>query len=97
MKSIRFLHPAEQELLDAASYYELQSPGLGYDFLGMIDSAVSDIGEHPTRWPVIRNDIRRRIIHRFPYALMYRIESEEIVILATMHLHKHPDYWTNRR
>lgn len=96
MKNVRFLRPAEQEMLDAALFYELQSPGLGCDFLEKIDSAVCDIGAHPDRWPVVLYDIRRRLIHRFPYALLYRVDADEVVILATMHLHKRPDYWTNR-
>jgi hypothetical protein len=45
---------------------------------------------------VIRNNIRRRLIHRFPYALLYRIDPEEVIIQATMHLHRHPDYWIDR-
>jgi hypothetical protein len=28
-KPVRFLHPAELEMLDAARYYELQASGLG--------------------------------------------------------------------
>ncbi len=96
MKSVRFLRPAELEMLDAARYYELQASGLGGDFLDKIDSAVQDIGMHPERWPVIRFNIRRRLIHRFPYALLYRIDPEEIVIQAIMHLHRRPDYWIDR-
>jgi len=96
MKPVRFLRPAEQEMLDAARFYELQSPGLGKDFINRIDSAVCDIGVHPDRWPVVRYDIRRRLVHRFPYALLYRVDTAEVVILATMHLHRHPDYWINR-
>ena len=38
MKTVRFLQPAEQEMLDAAQYYELQASGLGLDFLDKIDS-----------------------------------------------------------
>lgn len=96
MKPVRFLHPAEEEMLDAAKYYEIQASGLGGDFLDSIDSATLDIGTHPERWPVLRGCIRRRLIPRFPYALLYRVDSDEIVIIATMHLHRHPDYWTKR-
>ena len=96
MKTVRFLRPAEQEMLDAARYYELQTPNLGDDFLDKIDSAARDIGEYPERWPIIRFDIRRRLVHRFPYALLYRVEPNEVIILATMHLHRHPDYWIDR-
>jgi len=96
MKPARFLLPAEQELFNAARYYEMQATGLGDDFLNKIDSAVQDISETPERWPVFRLEVRRRLIHRFPYALLYRVDESEVVILATMHLHRHPSYWIGR-
>jgi hypothetical protein len=42
MKPVRFLRPAELELLDAAQYYELQAIGLGREFLDKIDAAILD-------------------------------------------------------
>jgi len=96
MKPVRFLKPAEDEMLDAACYYELQVVGLGKVFLDKIDSALEDISSLPKAWPVIRNNTRRRLICRFPYALLYRIDPDEIVIQATMHLRRHPLYWMNR-
>lgn len=95
-RAVRFIRPPEQEMLEAAKYYELQAPGLGVDFLARVASAVQDIAEDPECWPSIHYQIRRRLIHRFPYGLLYRIDPEEIVILATMHLHRHPDYWAGR-
>ncbi len=96
MKPVHFLLPAEQEMLEAARYYEVQASGLGVDFLAKIDSAIQDISEQPELWPVLRFHIRRRLVHRFPYGLLYRIDPEEIVILAVMHLRLHPNYWINR-
>ena len=96
MTTVRFLRPAELEMLEAARYYEIQAPGLGDDFLNKIGSAVKDIGAYPERWPVVRFNIRRRLVHRFPYGLLYRIDPEEVVVLATMHLHRHPNYWLDR-
>ena len=54
MKTVRLLHLAEQEMLDAAAYYELQVRGLGADFLDKMESAVADIAENPGRWPIMR-------------------------------------------
>lgn len=96
MKIARFLRPAELEMLDAARYYESQAPGLGSDFLNKIDSAVHDIETHPERCPVVSQKVRCRLVHRFPYALLYRVDPDEIVILATMHLHRRPGYWMDR-
>jgi toxin ParE1/3/4 len=96
MKPIRFLRPAELEMLDAARFYEEQASGLGADFLDAIDAAVRGLQEHPERWPVVGLGIRRRLVARFPYALLYRVEPEEVLILATMHLHRRPGYWIGR-
>jgi hypothetical protein len=96
MKSIRFLRPAEMEMLDAAQYYEMQASGLGNAFLDQIDKAIQDIREHPERWPILKHNIRRRLIPRFPYALLYRVDPDEIIIQATMHLHRRTDYWAGR-
>ncbi|OHB74122.1 MAG: plasmid stabilization protein [Planctomycetes bacterium RBG_16_55_9] len=96
MKKIRFLDPAEQEMLDAAHYYESQAVGLGEDFLSKVENAVRDVAAHPDMWPVIRLDIRRRLVHRFPYGILYKIDDEEIVVVAVAHLRRHPSYWIGR-
>lgn len=96
MKTVRFLLPADHEMVDAAFYYERQSYGLGADFLDKIEAASADIAENPEMSPIVIRKIRRRLIRRFPYALLYRDDPEEIVILAVMHLHRRPDYWMDR-
>jgi toxin ParE1/3/4 len=96
MKTVRFLLPAEMEMFDAARYYEDQATGLGKDFLDKIELAVRDIGEHPVTRPVVRENIRQRLIHRFPFGLLYRVDPDEVIVLAVMHLRRHPDYWLDR-
>ena len=96
MKQPHFLFPAEQEMIEAALYYESQAKRLGQDFLAKVDSAANDIAANPEVWPIIRFDIRRCLIHRFPYAILYKVEPGKIVIVAVMHLHRHPNYWLNR-
>lgn len=93
----RLLLPAEQEMFDAARYYELQAPGLGQDFLDKVETALQDLIHSPERWPILQEDIRRRLIRRFPYSLLYRIDPCEVVVLAVMHQKRHPSYWLPRR
>lgn len=95
--NLRLLLSAEQEMFDAACYYEMQAPGLGADFLNKIELAFQDISVAPERWPVVRDTIRRRLIRRFPYSLLYRIDPDEIIILAVMHQKRHPSYWLPRK
>ena len=96
MKSIRLLAQARQELRDAAEYYERRSIGLGVDFTRKVDRAISAIRETPECWPVIRKNIRRQLISRFPYCLLYKIDSDQIIVLAVMHLRQRPGYWIGR-
>ena len=96
MRAVRFLFPAEVEVVQAAAYYETQVEGLGDAFLDKVESAVRDVTRRPTAWPVLRSEIRKRLIHRFPYAVLYRVDSDEIVVVAVMHQRRRPDYWLGR-
>ena len=93
MRSARLLAQARWEVRDAAEYYEDRVEGLGVDFTHKVDEALLDICENPQRWVVLKQDIRRRLISRFPYCLLYRIENEEVVVVAVMHLSRQPGYW----
>jgi len=79
MKPVVFLPEAEQEMLEAAKYYESQATDLGIDFLSEVERAVNSIAELPMTWPVIEGELRRRLVRRFPFGILYRIEPEEIV------------------
>ena len=96
MKRVRLLQPAEREMLDAACYYQSQSKVLSVEFLEKVGSAFHDIAMNPERCPVICHEIRRRRVYRFPYAVLYRIESAEIIVVAVAHLRRRPEYWTER-
>lgn len=96
MNNISFLKAAEDEMLDAALFYESQAKRLGKEFLCKIETALTDISLNPRLWPIIDHDIHRRLLHRFPYALLYKIDKKKIIIVAVMHLHRHPDYWIER-
>jgi plasmid stabilization system protein ParE len=91
-------HPeAEAEFLEAIEYYEERELGLGYDFSIEVFATIQNIVTHPTAWSVIEEDVRRCLVHRFPYGVVYSIEQDEIFILAVMHLRRHPDYWKKRQ
>jgi hypothetical protein len=90
-------HPeAEVELVAAIDYYEDREAGLGYDFSIEVFTTIQNIVNYPDAWPVIEEDVRRCLVNRFPYSVLYGIERREVFILAVVHLHKHPDYWKHR-
>jgi ParE toxin of type II toxin-antitoxin system, parDE len=91
-------HPeAEAEFHKAIAYYENYERGLGYDFSIEVRSAIQNILNYAAAWPLLEDDIRRCLVNRFPYGVVYSIEQDEIFILAVMHLRRSPDYWKNRQ
>ena len=90
-------HPeAESEFISAIDYYEECQAGLGYEFAYIIYSTILDIMESPKTWPLFYSDIRRRLVNRFPYAVLYSDEGTKVYILAVMHLSRDPSYWKSR-
>lgn len=90
-------HPeAREEYRQAAIYYEERRQGLGDHFIEQIELAIQQIVESPQRWALIEDGVRRCLTHIFPYAILYSIESDYILILAVMHCSREPGYWRNR-
>ena len=87
---------ADLELNEAIGYYELERPGLGAAFLNEVERCVRSISEHPEAGPVIKADVRRRLLHRFPYGPLYSLKPDGIRILAVMNLKRRPSYWVGR-
>jgi len=91
-------HPeAETEFHAAIDYYEEYESGLGEDFAIEVYATIQHILAYPEAWLTLDGDIRRCLTSRFPYGVLYSIETDEVFILAVMHLHRHPDYWKHRK
>ena len=54
---------------------------------------VYDELEDSRSWYDEQQGVRRFLVHRFPYAIIYKPTSSLIQIIAVMHLRRHPDYW----
>lgn len=90
-------HPeALIEFQQAAHYYEDRQTGLGERFTSCIENGIQKICEEPQRWRILREDVRRYLVHVFPYAILYSIESGYILIIAVMHCSREPGYWSHR-
>jgi mRNA-degrading endonuclease RelE of RelBE toxin-antitoxin system len=92
-----FLGPALRELHDAINYYELQVQGLGSRFKTEIDLARKRIAAYPFAWPIEKADVRKCLLHKFPYKILYIVQDDQITVLAVAHQHREPDYWVRRR
>ena len=91
-----FSEYAKLELDDAASFYELEFEGLGRRFKEEVRKAAKRICKYPQALSIERGDIRKCLLHKFPYKLLYSIEKDHIFIIAVAHQHRKPDYWIGR-
>ena len=91
----RFLTPAEEEMAEAALFYEAASSQLGNDFLEDVQRAVDRLREFPQAGEAI-SGFRRTLLHRFPFSLVYAIEDNVIVVIAVAHQGRRPGYWQSR-
>jgi hypothetical protein len=64
MRSLIVRPDAETDIADAALWYEVQSQGLGYDFLRAADACLADVARAPQRFPVIHRNMRRALLRR---------------------------------
>lgn len=94
--NVSFHELAERELNDAARYYELESAGLGVAFLTEVQRCCDGIVEHPDAGHAVIGSIRRRLVRRFPYAILYSVHPNTVRVLAVMNLRRRPAYWVRR-
>jgi toxin ParE1/3/4 len=96
MKPVRFHPDAEAEMIAAAGYYEAQQQDLGRRFLASVQDALNRIQVNPLLYRVLEGDVRRCLTRTFPYGVLFRINPDDCIVIAVMHLHRDPDYWKKR-
>lgn len=93
---IELTNAARADLAQAHRYYNEQRDGLGNEFAFEIKQAIARIEQFPEAWPSLSARTRRSHAKRFPYGVVYQIRQDMILIVAVMHLHRHPDAWKSR-
>jgi toxin ParE1/3/4 len=76
---------ADDDLLQAVQYYELQRRGLGMELVARVENTLKRIGDNPDLYPEVKSGIRRAPVRRFPYGVFYRRRSNYIQVIAIVH------------
>lgn len=61
-----------------------------------VKKSIKRIIEYPKASSIERGDVRKCLLHKFPYKILYSMEDDHILIIAIAHLHRKPDYWIER-
>ena len=92
-----FTRPARVELVEAQDWYENEAPGLGRAFSAAVVAVVERMSANPQQFPVVYKTIRRALLRRFPYALMFIIDADEtLTVIACFHGSRDPKHWQKR-
>jgi toxin ParE1/3/4 len=92
-----FRQEAYAEVLEARHWYAEQAPGLELEFARAVDAALSAVARFPEGFPVVAADVRRVLLRRFPYQLLYYSQGDDVVVLACYHHRRDPQAWRSRR
>lgn len=95
-RKLEYLDAALVEAKEAARWYAQRSPTAAAGFVIELEAAAQAITEKPDTWPAYGQGTRRYLLRRYPYSLIYRVETARLVIVAVAHAHRRPGYWKQR-
>lgn len=96
MKRARFVAAARREFLLEVTHYDNERKGLGTRFANSVEEATARALAFPQAGSVASRNTRRIFLKEFPFAIVYRQDSDGIVVFALAHHSRLPDYWLSR-
>jgi toxin ParE1/3/4 len=93
------VEPALDEAAAAIQHYSAISPSLGAGFAAELARSLKLITSHPRAWAQTGSrhaELRKRVMARFPYSIIYRVEVDAVRVVAVSHHRQRPGYWRSR-
>jgi plasmid stabilization system protein ParE len=90
-----FRSVAAREFEAAVLWYD-QKAGLGARFVEEVDRKLAEVLRHPEAFRAVRGEVRRALVRGFPYSLHFRIEPQQIIVLAVFHSSQDPRQLSER-
>ncbi len=91
-----FRPQAEAEFEEAQSWYEERTRGLGQEFVTCVQATIEAVRRNPEQFQRVDGEVRRALVRRFPYAIMYLADPESVAIIAVFHTSRDPAEWRRR-
>ena len=65
-------------------------------FRADVFDSIDRIAEAPLARPADEEGNRKRVLHRFPYSVIYEVDAMVVTVLAVAHHRRRPGYWTTK-
>lgn len=88
--ALHFLPEVEEDVISGYVWYEEKAPGLGEEFLRTFYAYAGEISRNPLLYSKVYGEYRRRLLKRFPYAIYFKMEENEIIIFGLFHCARDP-------
>jgi|SRR5450631_379404 plasmid stabilization system protein ParE len=95
-RRVEYHQGAIADVKSAVAWYQKRSPKAAADFIEELHLAAVSIRETPDRWPTGKNNTRRFLLWRFPFAIIYSERPSIVTIWAVAHGSRRPGYWARR-
>lgn len=89
--NVQVRRAAELDVAAAQIWYETQRSGLGAEFLFEVSQVFARLTETPLIYSAVYQDVRRAVVHRFPYLIWYQVLGKDVTVLACTHGRQDPD------
>jgi len=96
MANVSFLPAADQDYQEALAWYQARSAQAAAGFEAALEVALQRIADFPEASPLCDDRHRFHVLRRYPYSVIYRVESGNVLIVALAHAHRSPTYWQGR-
>jgi plasmid stabilization system protein ParE len=93
---VAFLPSAESDYIGALAWYMERSERAAVGFEAAVNAALRSIAVAPTRWPFCDGRHRLYVLRRYPYSVIYRVESDGVLVVAVAHAKRSADFWRDR-
>ena len=94
---LKFSSRALREIGDAYTWYESQVPGLGEEFLTVVELQLKRFEQSPFLYSEAISGVRRALLPRFPYGMFFAVRHDLVHVLAVIHNARSPRRWPKKR
>jgi toxin ParE1/3/4 len=87
---------AEADIAEARDRYRTVSEGLEKRFQEAVEACIAEIRRHLTRYPIVHRSLRRILLRKFPYFVLFAVFEDTVVVFGGIHMRRNPTEWQSR-
>jgi plasmid stabilization system protein ParE len=96
MADVSIHSDAEAEYEAALAWYLARSVRAAAGFEEAFERALESIAANPYLHPLCDDRHRFCVLRRYPYSVIYRVDGDQVRVVAVAHSRRLPGYWSGR-